>query len=170
VKSLAVGKKHQTQKKTEITQEEKYVWWFETNVSSQNYLLSCWYTPKFSINFQNLAPISKKNRSSPENPQKPGPLLRQKSPIFLAPHPRTLDARRPSVPAVPEAGLRRQLRQTLRAAADLGVHLASSARDGWGTVFTEKSWLIIWEIVGLTMKNGGKCGDLTLKNGGNMWI
>jgi hypothetical protein len=25
VKSLAVGKKHQTQKKTEITQEEKYV-------------------------------------------------------------------------------------------------------------------------------------------------
>ena len=108
-------------------------------------------TSKISLQSQ------KKSAQAQRIPKNQVPCCAKNPPFFSPQNPRTLDPRRPSVPAVPEAGLRRQLRQTLRAAADLGVHLASSARDGWGTVFTEKNWQIIWEIVDLTMKNGGKC-------------
>jgi len=108
-------------------------------------------TSKISLQSQ------KKNAQAQRISKNQVPCCAKNPPFFSPQNPRTLDPRRPSVPAVPEAGLRRQLRQTLRAAADLGVHLASSARDGWGTVFTEKNWQIIWEIVDLTMKNGGKC-------------
>lgn len=108
-------------------------------------------TSKISLQSQ------KKSAQAQRIPKNQVPCCAKNPPFFSPQNPRTLDPGRPSVPAVPEAGLRRQLRQTLRAAADLGVHLASSARDGWGTVFTEKNWQIIWEIVDLTMKNGGKC-------------
>ena len=43
----------------------------------------------------------------------------------------------PSVPVVPEAGLRRQLPETLRTAADLGVRLASL---GWGHRGHREKW------------------------------
>ena len=111
--------------------------------------------------------LKKKIGSSPENPQKPGPLLRQKSPIFLTPkppHPRPTSTQRPSgagsrapAPAPPDAPRScwpgRPPGLVSKRWVGHCFHREKLADNLGNCGFDHEKW---WEIVDLTLKNGEK--------------